>query len=997
MADGILFDFKIDKGAVQRELNSMRDDIKGFSERIKSDTALNLSVKVWELKTALDDARKTLAQAKKSGDFDLQVKVNADISILQNQLTQAQRELRNFARTGEKDVSVLGKNFASVWSSFQWFLEKTAGLAVISYWLQQIWSSAITLAGNLEQAKISFTTMLGSAEEANILLAKLSDFAKKTPFELVGIRQNAKQLLAMGIESKDLIPTLKSLGDVSAGLSVPLERLALAYGQVIAKGKLQGGELKQFTEAGVPILAELANMLGKTRWEIQDLITKGAIGSDLVVQAFKRMSWEWGKFANLMDAQSKTFQGTVSNLKDSVNSLWEAVGTVFLPLLTKLVSVVNSAISPLVQRIQENKKISAVIFGVVWVMGTLIAVFASLGVVLPAVTAGMTALWISVSALFGPIGIAISLVTALYVAYKENFWGMQDIVNRWLKNLQVFVWTVKVIFGRIWSVVSPPLKAFYTLVKNTVWSVITAFDGLIWILEPIKRAMRAALATVSFGMSEVVNSVYKNLWKLDFIVSAKREAIGKINQQAIAEQAKNNPSVASYNPNLSNLDFKAIKLVTPKSIDLPDLPPIPGSGGWGWGANEALKEQEKLLEAEKKLVADATKQASDIAIDAYNKIGDRIEKSKDQLTKYWEEVKKVWEKFMELQKDATKSLQDITSSLLWLEADKVNTLGNRYVEIGKQLVDLQQKLTNSDIKPEDQKQIEEDVLRLTEEKYLIESQTTKEQRKQAEEYAKLSETQKQLKKYEEEKLVLLEKQRIVQNLQKSTFDEQGRAIVSGISDFKINDDLSATYKDALGNVVQITDIKNAQFLQDQLQRQNALQEELLSIKTKEDAEIISQQNLTDQRKKLEEEYKQVFNASIESQKRSVKSLFDAWADGTNKARQNVGSLVLAMQEAIRLQQQVSASTPWFASWGFTGMGAKYDVAGVVHKWEYVVPQWMVNRFSGIVWQLESIRTRGFADWGFTSNNTTNKNFNANITANSEFDINRVIDYFKRKA
>lgn len=68
----------------------------------------------------------------------------------------------------------------------------------------------------------------------------LSDFAKKTPFELTGIRQNAKQLLAMGISSEDLIPTLKALGDVSAGLSVPLDRLALAYGQVMAKGKLQG-------------------------------------------------------------------------------------------------------------------------------------------------------------------------------------------------------------------------------------------------------------------------------------------------------------------------------------------------------------------------------------------------------------------------------------------------------------------------------------------------------------------------------------------------------------------------------------------------------------------------------------------------------------------------------------------------------------------------------------------------------------------------------------
>lgn len=134
--------------------------------------------------------------------------------------------------------------------------------------------------------------MLGSAEKANKLLKELTDFAKKTPFELVGIRQNAKQLLAMGIQLNDLLPTLKALGDVSAGLSVPLDRLALAYGQVIAKGKLQGGELKQFTEAGVPILAELADMLGKTRGEIQEMITDGAIGSELVVKAFQRMSSE---------------------------------------------------------------------------------------------------------------------------------------------------------------------------------------------------------------------------------------------------------------------------------------------------------------------------------------------------------------------------------------------------------------------------------------------------------------------------------------------------------------------------------------------------------------------------------------------------------------------------------------------------------------------------------------------------------------------------------
>ncbi len=77
--------------------------------------------------------------------------------------------------------------------------------------------------------------MLGSAEKADKLLRELSDFSKKTPFELVGIRENAKQLLAMGVAQENIIPTLKALGDVASGLSVPLERLTLAYGQVLAK------------------------------------------------------------------------------------------------------------------------------------------------------------------------------------------------------------------------------------------------------------------------------------------------------------------------------------------------------------------------------------------------------------------------------------------------------------------------------------------------------------------------------------------------------------------------------------------------------------------------------------------------------------------------------------------------------------------------------------------------------------------------------------------
>lgn len=175
--------------------------------------------------------------------------------------------------------------------------------------------------------------MLGSAEMAGILLKQLSDFAKATPFELVGIRENAKQLLAMGVAQENIIPTLKSLGDVAAGLSVPLDRLALAYGQVLSKGRLQGQELLQFTEAGVPLLATLATNLGKTTAEISKMVENGQISAKDVTVAFETMSGAGGKFANLMEEQSKTVAGKFSNLKDTINSLGESIGSKFLPSL----------------------------------------------------------------------------------------------------------------------------------------------------------------------------------------------------------------------------------------------------------------------------------------------------------------------------------------------------------------------------------------------------------------------------------------------------------------------------------------------------------------------------------------------------------------------------------------------------------------------------------------------------------------------------------------
>ena len=195
----------------------------------------------------------------------------------------------------------------------------TIGIAAFVGGIGFLGKSMIMAAGEFEQTKIAFTTMLGDAAKANTLLRDLADFAARTPFTLTGIEQSAKQLLAMGIESDKLIPTLKALGDVSAGVSIDLGRVAYNYGQVKTQTKLTGVELKDFMRAGIPLLSELAKNLGESESEIKGMVSAGKIGFPEVEAAFKSMSDEGGKFFNLMDKQSQTMLGRVSNLQDG----WE--------------------------------------------------------------------------------------------------------------------------------------------------------------------------------------------------------------------------------------------------------------------------------------------------------------------------------------------------------------------------------------------------------------------------------------------------------------------------------------------------------------------------------------------------------------------------------------------------------------------------------------------------------------------------------------------------
>lgn len=193
-------------------------------------------------------------------------------------------------------------------------------------------------AGKQEQTQIAFETLTGSVEKADKLIRELFAFAAKTPFTIPEVEKNTKLLLAYGTEVENIIPTLNALGNIASAVGPQaFGRLALALGQVRAKTRLMGQEMRQFTESGVDLLALLAKQTGKTIKEVQAMIPKGAVSFEMVEKALMDASKAGGRFYNLMLRQSKTLFGLISNLKDLVVIFSRELGAELLPAAKEIV------------------------------------------------------------------------------------------------------------------------------------------------------------------------------------------------------------------------------------------------------------------------------------------------------------------------------------------------------------------------------------------------------------------------------------------------------------------------------------------------------------------------------------------------------------------------------------------------------------------------------------------------------------------------------------
>ena len=269
-----------------------------------------------------------------------------------------------------EDAKKAGRDAANSFADLENVFKGIGALAVVGFFTN-LTKKVIELGIKQEQLNISFTTFLGSAEKAKKLLGELTRFSIITPFTPDQVNRAAKSLLAFGVAAEEIIPTLKMIGDVSAGTGKDLGEMAIIFGQIRSTGRLMGQDLLQLINAGFNPLQEISQKTGVSVRTLKEEMEKGNISFQMVADSFKRATSEGGLFFNLMEAQSKSIGGKLSTIEGNIEEIGKALFTAnngplsdFVDILVKIsgnVDGVANAINRFISAIATNPVIAPLI------------------------------------------------------------------------------------------------------------------------------------------------------------------------------------------------------------------------------------------------------------------------------------------------------------------------------------------------------------------------------------------------------------------------------------------------------------------------------------------------------------------------------------------------------------------------------------------------------------------------------------------------------------
>lgn len=244
--------------------------------------------------------------------------VTGDETDLLRALSSSRSAIIASGDTAEKEGAKIEQMFKRATSSVFAFFSAAQATSFVK--------SMATVHGEFQQIEIALETILGNEREAATLMNQLRETAAKTPFDMKGIANGAKQLLAYGEDAATVNETLIKLGNIAAGLSQPLGDLVYLYGTTMTQGRLYTQDFNQFVGRGILMIKELAEYFGVAESEVRGLVEAGKVGFPEVQAVISSLTEEGGMFFNLMEKQSTSVIGKISNLGDAWDAALDKMG-----------------------------------------------------------------------------------------------------------------------------------------------------------------------------------------------------------------------------------------------------------------------------------------------------------------------------------------------------------------------------------------------------------------------------------------------------------------------------------------------------------------------------------------------------------------------------------------------------------------------------------------------------------------------------------------------
>lgn len=264
----------------------------------------------------------TASDVRQQRILDIQAKMAERAALAEQRLTNARMQAAR--ASGTHNAAMTKENTAlSSQSRIAGELKNQIANVYSIYTLERFVRGLYTIGGEFQKQRIALTSILGDSMKAETIFNRIKDLAVVSPFQFKELASYAKQLSAYSIPYEELYDTTKRLADISAGVGVDMGRIILAYGQVRSAAFLRGQELRQFTEAGIPLVDELAKRFTKltgvvtSAGDVFDKISRKEVSFGMVKDVLWELTDEGGKFYNMQEALAESLAGKWSNLQDA--------------------------------------------------------------------------------------------------------------------------------------------------------------------------------------------------------------------------------------------------------------------------------------------------------------------------------------------------------------------------------------------------------------------------------------------------------------------------------------------------------------------------------------------------------------------------------------------------------------------------------------------------------------------------------------------------------